>query len=108
MPVWDFRCNECGRIESDVAGPKCDPDLYRPDCCDKPMVELYVTHAVAFFEPFTTQHMDPNFRPITISSKKELTRYEREFGVRRVDDPHLVSRGGELVREVPTGRKFYT
>ncbi|TDI15321.1 MAG: hypothetical protein E2P05_07215 [Acidobacteria bacterium] len=93
MPVWDFQCSECGRKELDVHNVQFDPEPIWPECCGERMEMLFSTKVKPAFEPFTTNHIHPEGKPLTVRTQKELSKFQNEFGVQQVDDPNLISTG---------------
>lgn len=54
-----------------------------------------------------TTNIHPEGKPLYVRNSGDLKRFETEFGVKQVNDPHLKSYGGEFRREdKPKGRVF--
>lgn len=108
MPIWDFVCDACGHIEKDVVGVGCEngSDSVRPDHCGQPMDTYYgnVSFSARVFEPFKTRNLHPDGEEVEVKNSDDLRRYQREFGVRLVDDPDLKSYNGVMVND-PGGIK---
>lgn len=106
MPTWKVECGACGHSE-EVSSAKCDPDPVTPDHCGRKMVidfSAYRTGAEVF-EAYETTHMHPDGKKLVVRNSADLKRYQREFGVYRVDDPNLKAVGGKLIRQSePKGR----
>lgn len=106
--MWDFSCG-CGHVERNVASPKCDPDSVRPEHCGKPMEIDWTGYrqCIEVFEAHMTTNIHPEGKPLYVRNSGDLKRFETEFGVKQVNDPHLKSYGGEFRREdKPKGRVF--
>ena len=99
MPRWDFTCNACGTVTRDVPSVRHDPDEVAPDHCGARMELLWETpNQARTFEPYTTTHIDPDGKPITVTSQRQLSSLENKYGLRTINDPHLVMDGGRLTR----------
>lgn len=98
MPIYDYECH-CGHRQ-EVLTQKVDPDGARPEHCGKKMEQTLAggRQSMQNFESYTTTHIHPDGKPLKVRNSGDLKRYQREFGVYRVDDPGLRSENGSFVR----------
>ncbi len=109
MPSWTLCCDndECDASD-EITCRYSDRAALMPMHCGKPMVPDMRAHkpVVEVFDSYTTRNIHPEGEAITVRSKTHLRQLEREHGVRRMDDPGVMYRGGELVKKEKTGTVY--
>jgi len=82
MPLFEYACTRCG-YEAEHYVPHSTSDAPGCAACGEPMVKLpprtRLLSSSVF--PFTTTHIDPLGREMTITSMDHLRRVERQYGV---------------------------
>lgn len=85
MPLRDFKCLTCEKVQERFYHASAGSDAIRCDCGGPlSMLERSDEHARPFIGvsfPFTTPHIDPHGRPITVESMGHLRSLERQYGV---------------------------
>ena len=87
MPIYEYQCNECGRISSEYAALPHDK---MSRCCAKckgPAERIYSLSAVKVFETFTTTNILPEGEPVTVRGTGQLRQLEAEHKVKMADGP---------------------
>lgn len=107
MPFWDFQC-QCGETAAEVFGHRCDPDAVAPMHCGERMQVLLTSSrvAAAVFEPYETAHMHPDGKKLKVRNSGDLKRFQREFGVYRVD-ADVECRGGKFYKKSESKGRVY-
>lgn len=106
MPSWVLCCdNDDCDASAEITCSFKDREALMPQHCGKPMVPDMRAHkpAVEVFDSYTTTNIHPNGEAITVRSKTHLRQLETQYGVRRMDDPGVMYRNGELVKKEKTG-----
>lgn len=105
----DFQCEKCGHREVDFVCNGVDESTYPKHCGSMMVLDwMQLPQSAQIFESFVTRHIDPEGKPIKISSKGDLEWAAREYGVRRdYDDPDLVAVGNEIRKKTPTIGKVF-
>ncbi len=107
MPSWDVFCDSCG-AEDNVTCRYADRESLMPQHCGKPMEVNFGAFrpAVEVFDSYDTTNIHPEGEKIHVRSKTHLRQLETQYGVRRMDDPGIVSRNGEFVKKEKTGTVY--
>ncbi len=111
MPSWDLCCdNDACDAKDSVTCSWKDRDSIVPHHCGRPMVPDMRSYkpVVEVFDSYDTTNIHPEGESIHVRSKTHLRQLENQFGVRRMDDPGMVSRNGEFVKKEKTGTVYIT
>ncbi len=110
MPSWELVCarEECGATDFLACASWKDREAMMPVHCGKPMEIDYRTYrqAVEVFDSYDTKNIHPEGENIHVRSKTHLRQLETQYGVRRMDDPGVEYRGGELRKKEKTGTVY--
>jgi putative FmdB family regulatory protein len=84
MPIYEYQCPTCGRdIEKFLKVSEC-LDMYCPTCGGE-MDMTYSVPSVRIFREYTTTHILPHGKPITITSERHESSVLRENGLCKAD-----------------------
>jgi putative FmdB family regulatory protein len=84
MPIFEYQCSTCGRdIEKLLKASEC-LDMYCPTCGGQ-MDMVFSVPAVRIFQEYTTTHILPHGKPITITSERHEASVLRENGLCKAD-----------------------
>jgi hypothetical protein len=85
MPIYEQQCDKCGKIVEYLAYAKdvCQVKLFC--ACGGEMEFKYSIPAVHVFQPYTTTHILPHAKPITITSARHEASVLRENGLVKAD-----------------------
>jgi len=86
MPIYEAECSECGYQFDWLEPLPTDIDRDCPKCGGK-ADRLYSLSNPKFFQEFTTRNIDPQGKPITIKSQRQLSSLCNEHNLVHLDDP---------------------
>ncbi len=70
MPLYDFKCVECEKEKLDFQKRMADAN---PECCSKPMRQLYNTKIETWDSSLVFEHIAD--KPMRFSNKRDLREY---------------------------------
>lgn len=80
MPLYQYKCPECGAIEDKF---NCiDNHKNGPICCGKPMHQWFGSiNIISDFQPYIDEHISKDGKPVLVQSKQHRKKLMKENDV---------------------------
>lgn len=84
MPLYEEMCPSCGLVKEHFSKFSEGDVVIRCEC-GVDMERIYSVPSLKIFQPYTTPHILPHGKPITITSERQETSVLRENGLCKAD-----------------------
>ena len=86
MPIYEYECRDCGMVSEYLIITR-EQALVDPGCrwCSGPTEMRYSLYCPRAFEPFTTNNILPDGKPVTVRGPGQLAQLENEHHVKMID-----------------------
>jgi putative FmdB family regulatory protein len=85
MPMYEEECTDCGCIQEYYVPSNAGVAQHKCPKCSGVMERLYSLAAIQIFKEYTTNHILPQGKPITITSSRQEAAVLKENGLCKAD-----------------------